>query len=44
MEFVDYDTCEKLIRTSGKGCRNTNTISKQGIQKINTNMTSLSEI
>ena len=39
MEFVDYETCDKLIWTVREGCRNTNTISKQGIPKININMT-----
>ena len=38
MEFVGYETRDKLIRTSGKGCRNTNIISKQGIPKSNMNM------
>ena len=33
MDFVDYETRDKLIWTSEKGCRNTNTISKQGIPK-----------
>ena len=32
-EFVGYETCDKLIWTSGEGLRNTNTISKQGIKK-----------
>ena len=40
IEFVGYETCDKLIWTSGKGCRNTNTISKQGIPKININIKS----
>ena len=40
MEFVDYETREKLLWTSGEGCRNNNTISKQGITKINMNMKS----
>ena len=40
MEFVDYETREKLLWTSGEGCRNNNTISKQGIPKINMNMKS----
>ena len=43
MKFVGYETCDKLIWTSGKGYRNTNTISKQGFQKSNMNMTSPSE-
>ena len=33
MEFVGYETRDKLIVTSGKVCRNTNKISKQGIPK-----------
>ena len=37
--FIGYETCDKLIWTSGEGCRNTNTISKQGIPKINPNKT-----
>ena len=40
MEFVGYETCEKLICSSGEGCRNTNTIKKQGIPKININIKS----
>ena len=43
MEFFGYETCDKLIWTSGKGCRNTNIIVKQGIPKINMNMTYPSE-
>ena len=39
MEFVGYDTCAKLIWISGEGNRNTNAIIKQGIPKINMNMT-----
>ena len=31
MEFVNYETREKLIWKSGKGCINTNTIIKQNI-------------
>ena len=31
MEFVSYKTCEKLIWKSSEGCRDTNTIRKQGI-------------
>ena len=38
-EFVGYETCDKLIFPSGKGFRNTNTISKQVIPRINMNMT-----
>ena len=38
MEFAGYETHDKLPLTSGQGCRNTNTISKQGIQKRNMNM------
>ena len=44
MEFVGYDTSDKLIWTSGNGFSNTNTIRKQGISKINMNMTSTSVI
>ena len=40
MEFVSYETCDKLIQTSGEGYRNTNTICKQDIPKININKTS----
>ena len=36
-EFVGYDTCDKLICTSGEGSRNTNKISKQGVTQINNN-------
>ena len=39
-EFFGYDTRDKSICTSSEGCRNTNTISKQGIPKINMNMAS----
>ena len=39
MGIVGYETCEKLIWTPGKGCRNKNEISKLGIPKINMNMT-----
>ena len=42
VKFFGYETCNKLICASGKGCRNKNTISKQGISIINMNMTSLS--
>ena len=42
--FVGYKTCDKLLCTSDKDCRNTNKISKQGIPKININMTSPSSI
>ena len=42
MEFVGYETCDKLIWTPGKGFRNKNTISKQDVPKINMNMTSTS--
>ena len=31
MEFDGYETNDKLIWTSGKGCSNANIISKQGI-------------
>ena len=37
MEFVGYKLRDKLIWTSGEGFRNTSTISKQGIPKINMN-------
>ena len=40
MEFVGYDTCDKLVWTSVEGCRITNTISKQVITEININKTS----
>ena len=40
IEFVGYETCEKLIWKSGEGYRNTHTISKQGIPRSNMNMTS----
>ena len=40
LEFVGYKKCDKLIWTSGKVCRNTNTLIKQGLPKINMNMTS----
>ena len=33
MEFVVYETCDKLIWTSDKGCRNINTIRKEGNEK-----------
>ena len=33
MEFVGYETQDKLLRTLGEGYRYTNTISKQGIPK-----------
>ena len=39
MDFLGYETCDKLICTSGKGCRSTKTIIKQGIPNININMT-----
>ena len=35
MEFVDYDTCDKLIWTSGEVSIITNKMSKQGIAKTN---------
>ena len=40
MEFVDYDTWDKLIWTSGEGCRNKNKISRQGIPKTHINKVS----
>ena len=40
MEFVGYETCEKLIWKSGEGCTSKNKTSKQGIIKSNTNKTS----
>ena len=43
IEFVGYETCDKLILTSGEVCINTNAITKQGIPKRNMNMTSPSE-
>ena len=39
MQFVGCDIHDKFILTSGEGCRNTNKIRKQGITKININMT-----
>ena len=39
-KFFGYETCENLIWTSGEGFTNTNTIRKQGIPKINMNITS----
>ena len=35
MELVGYETCDKLIWTSGEGCRNKYTIIKHGITKTN---------
>ena len=43
MEFVGYKTCDKFIWTSGEGSIITNKIRKQGIPKINMNMTYPSE-
>ena len=43
MDFAGYETCEKLLCKPGEGFRNTNTIRKQGITKINMNMKSPSE-
>ena len=40
MEVFGYESHDKLIWTSVKGCRNTNTISKQGISKRNMNIPS----
>ena len=40
MDFVGDETRVILIWISGKICRNTNAISKQGIPQINMNMTS----
>ena len=40
MEFVGYETYDKLMWTSVKGYRKTNTISKQGFPNRNMNMTS----
>ena len=37
MEFVGYETCNKLIWKLSKGCRNNNKISKQGIPKSDIN-------
>ena len=42
MELVVYETCEKLIWILVKGLRNTNTIRKKAITKVNNNKTSLS--
>ena len=38
MEFGGYEKCDKLVWTSGEGCRNTNEISKKGIPRINMNI------
>ena len=38
-EFFGYETSDKLIWKPGEGFRNKNTISKEGIPKININMT-----
>ena len=43
MEFVGYETCDKILWTSDEGFRNTNTISKNGVPKQKLNMTSPSE-
>ena len=43
IEFFGYDTSDKLIWTSGKGCSNANIIIKQGIPKRNMNVTFTSE-
>ena len=40
MDFVGYKICDKLIWKSSEGCRNTNTIRKQGIPKSNINKSS----
>ena len=40
MDCFGYEICDKLIWTSVKGCRNINTIIKQGIPKINMSMES----
>ena len=37
IEFFGDETHEKIIWTSCEGCRNKNTISKQGITRININ-------
>ena len=37
IEFVGYETCNKLIWTSGEGLRNTDTTRKQVINKSNMN-------
>ena len=42
MEFFGYDTCDKLIWTSGEGNIITNKISKKGITKTHNNKISLS--
>ena len=42
IESVGFEICEKLIWTSGEGCRIINTISKQVIPKSNMKMTSSS--
>ena len=40
IELLGYETRDKLIWTSGEGCRNTNTIGNQRILNSNINMTS----
>ena len=39
IQFVGYETCQKLICTPCDSCRNTNKIRKQGIPKSNINKT-----
>ena len=36
IDYIGYETCDNLIRTSGEGCRNIDTIRKEGIPKKNT--------
>ena len=40
MEFVGFETCEKLMWTSVRGHKNKNKSSKQGIPKSNMDTTS----
>ena len=40
MEFAGYESRDKLIVASCKGCRNTNKIRKKGITKVNMNQKS----
>ena len=40
MEFLGYDTCDKIIWKSGEGIINTNKISRQGNKKTHINKVS----
>ena len=42
MQLVGYDTCDKLIWTSGEGITIINETTKQGIPKTHSNKVSLS--